>query len=133
MSSAQKPSYRRPAKRPADIGEYIAAAPAEARRHLRALRSLLRKVAPRATEAIKWGFPVFEEKRILFAFGAFKSHLNFMPTPSAMKPFAKELARFKTGKGSIQLPYDKPLPGALLRRIAAFRVKELREKDAKWM
>ena len=133
MSSARKPSYPRPGRRPADIGEYIAAAPPEARRHLRALRSLLRKAAPRATEAIKWGFPVFEENRILFAFGAFKSHLNFMPTSSAMKPFAKDLARFKTGKGSIQLPYDQPLPGALLRRIAAFRVKELRESDVRWM
>ena len=50
-----------------------------------------------------------------------------------MKPFAKELTRFKTGKGSIQLPYEQPLPRALIRRIAAFRVRELREKDAKWM
>jgi len=132
MSSART-SYRKPAKRPADIGEYIAAAPPEARKHLRALRSLLRKVAPQATEAIKWGYPVFEEKRILFAIGAFKTHLNFMPTPSAMKPFAKELARFKTGKGSIQLPYDQPFPEPLIRRIAAFRVKELREKDVRWM
>ena len=56
-----------------------------------------------------------------------------MPTPSAMKPFAKELAKFKTGKGSIQLSYDQPLPKALLRKIAAFRVRELREKDVKWM
>ena len=90
-------------------------------------------MAPRATEAIKWGSPVFVDGRILFAFAAYRSHLNFMPTPSAMKPFKKELARFKTGKGSIQLPYDQPLPKALIRRIAAFRVKELREKDVRWM
>ena len=56
-----------------------------------------------------------------------------MPTSSAMKPFVKELAGFKTGKGSIQLPYDKPLPKALIRRIAAFRVRELRERDVRWM
>ena len=66
-------------------------------------------------------------------FRSLPSHLNFMPTPSAIKPFKKELARFKTGKGSIQLPYDQPLPKALIRRIAAFRVKELREKDVRWM
>lgn len=74
-----------------------------------------------------------KEKRILFAFAAFKSHLNFMPTPSAMKPFKKELAKYKTGKGSIQFPHDKRLPKALIRRIAALRVTELREKDARWM
>lgn len=97
------------------------------------MRLILRKVAPNATETLKWGSPVFEEKRILFAFAAFKSHVNFMPTPSAMKPFKKELAKFATGKATIQFPYDKPLPKTLIRRIAALRVKELKEKDAKWM
>jgi uncharacterized protein YdhG (YjbR/CyaY superfamily) len=122
-----------PKPRPATIAEYIAAAPKEAQKNLRALHAILRKAAPRATEAIKWGSPVFEENRILFAFAAYKSHLNFMPTPSALKPFRKELSKFKTGRVSIQFPYDKPLPGALIRRIAAFRVRELREKDVKWM
>ena len=119
--------------KPATISEYIAAAPKEARAHLRALRAILRKSAPHATEAIKWRSPVFVERRILFAFAAFRSHLNFMPTPSAMKPFRKELAGFRTGKGSIQLSYDKPLPKALIRRIAAYRVRELRDKDVRWM
>jgi uncharacterized protein YdhG (YjbR/CyaY superfamily) len=64
---------------------------------------------------------------------AFKTHINFMPTASAMKPFKAELANFKTGKGSIQFPYDKPLPTSLIRKIAAFRVREFKEKDAKWV
>ena len=119
--------------KPATIAEYIRSAPKEAHRPLREMHAILRKAAPGATEGLKWGSPVFEEKRILFAFAAFKSHLGFMPTPSAMKPFRKELARFKTGKGSIQFPYGQPLPKALIRRIAALRVRELREKDAKWM
>jgi len=119
--------------KPTTIGEYIAAAPKDGRKNLRQMYAILRKAAPGATEGLKWGSPVFEERRILFAFAAFKSHLNFMPTPSAMKPFKKDLAKFTTGKGSIQFPYEKPLPKALIRRIAAFRVRELREKDARWM
>jgi uncharacterized protein YdhG (YjbR/CyaY superfamily) len=119
--------------KPKTVSEYIRTAPKEARAKLRELRSILNKAAPKATEAIKWGSPVFEEGRILFAYAAFKAHINFMPTPSAMKPFAKDLAKYKTGKGSIQLPYDKPIPKALIRKIAIFRVKELREKDVKWM
>jgi uncharacterized protein YdhG (YjbR/CyaY superfamily) len=118
---------------PATVTEYIAAAPAQARSHLRQMRAILRKAAPQATEAIKWRSPVFVDRRILFAFAAYRAHLNFMPTASAMKPFRNELAKFRTGKGSIQLPYDKPLPGALIRRIAAFRVRELRDKDVRWM
>lgn len=119
--------------KPTTIAEYIKSAPKEAQKNLRELYAILRKAAPGATEGIKWGSPVFEEKRILFAFAAFRSHLNFMPTPSAMKPFKSELAKYKTGRGSIQFPHDQPLPKALLRRIAAFRVKELREKDVRWM
>ncbi len=115
------------------IAEYINAAPKEAQKNLRELRAILKKAAPRAKEGLKWGSPVFEDKRILFAFAAFKSHLNFMPTPSAMRPFKKELAKYRTGKGSIQFPYDKRLPKALIRKIAAFRLKELREKDVRWM
>lgn len=122
-----------PKSKPTTIAGYIDAAPREARRHLRKMRAILRKAAPGATEALKWRSPVFVEKRILFAFAAFRTHLNFMPTPSAMKAFRKELAKYKTGLGSIQFPYDKPLPKALIRRIAVRRVKELREKDVRWM
>jgi uncharacterized protein YdhG (YjbR/CyaY superfamily) len=122
-----------PKAKPTTVAEYIDAAPKEGQTQLRELRGLLRKVAPKATEALKWGVPVFEEKRILFAFAAFKSHLNFMPTPAALEPFKKELAKYKTGKGSVQFPYGEPLPKALITRIAKRRASDVREKDARWM
>ena len=50
-----------------------------------------------------------------------------------MTPFKKELAKYKTGKGSIQFLHDKRLPKALIRKIAALRIIELREKDVRWM
>ena len=115
------------------VDEYIEAAPEEARKMLHELRAILKKVVPNATEAVKWGSPVFEEKRILFAYGAYKTHLNFMPTGQAMEPFKEELAEFKTGQDTIQFPYDKPLPKALIQMIAAHRAKQVRELDARWM
>jgi uncharacterized protein YdhG (YjbR/CyaY superfamily) len=122
-----------PKSRPTTVSEYIQAAPAEARPRLREIRAILKKVAPRATEALKWGSPVFEEKRILFAYSAQKSHLNFMPTGPALKPFRKELAAYRTGKDTIHFAYDKPLPKSLIRKIAAYRAKQVRERDARWM
>jgi uncharacterized protein YdhG (YjbR/CyaY superfamily) len=119
--------------RAATVAEYISRAPKEAQQHLRALRAILRGVAPGAKETIKWSTPVYEERRILFAFAAFRAHINFMPTPSVVAQFKEALGDYKTGKGSIQLPYDRPLPKTLLKKIAARRVKELREKDARWM
>ena len=119
--------------KPTTVAEYIAAAPPVARPKLRQLRALLRKVAPKATEGIKWSSPVLEQGRILFSYKAHKAFINFMPTGPALQPFKKELADFKTGKDTVQLPYDAPLPVALLRKIAAYRVKQVKEADAKWM
>lgn len=122
-----------PGSKPTTVTEYIEAAPQEAREKLHEIRAILRKVSPNATETLKWGSPVFEEGRILFSYSAHKSHLNFSPTGPAMEPFKEELAKYKTGKDTIQFPYDKPLPTALIRKIARFRLKQVRENDARWM
>lgn len=74
-------------KRPATIKEYIEAAPLEARSHLRQLYRILKSVAPEGTEAIKWGVPVFWERRILFGFAAYKAHISFAPGPGRHKAF----------------------------------------------
>lgn len=115
------------------VEEYINAAPEHTRQKLREIRAILKEVAPKAEEALKWGMPVFIEKRILFSYAAFKSHMNFMPTAPSMEPFKGALAKFNTGKDTIQLPYDQPLPKTLIRKIATHRLKDVRDNDAKWM
>src|SRR5467141_3743890 len=124
-----------PAKkaRPINITEYINAAPKEARKKLREMRACIRAVAPGATESLKWGMPSFSYQRILFTFAAFKHHIGFYPTPSAVKAFAKDLTQFKASRSTIQFPLEKPLPLPLIRKIAVFRVRESKEKDVKWM
>ena len=122
-----------PKPKAATIPDYISAAPKPARKNLRELYAILKKEAPKARDSIKWSTPVFEDARILFAFAAFKSHVNFMPTPSVVGAFREELADYTTGKGSIQFPHDEPLPKTLIAKMAKHRIKELREKDARWM
>jgi uncharacterized protein YdhG (YjbR/CyaY superfamily) len=119
-------------EKPKTVNEYINIAPKEARRKLRNMRACLRKAAPKAEESLKWGMPAFSHKRILFTYAGFRYHIGFYPTPSAVRAFAKDLSNFKTAKGSIQFPLDKPLPLPLIRKIARFRVKEERDKDANW-
>lgn len=119
--------------KPSGVDEYIDSAPPVAREKLQELRSILKKAAPDATEMIKWGSPVLFERRILFSFSAHRKHINFMPTGPSLEPFREELSGFSTGKDTIQLPYDKPLPVALIQKIAEYRVKDVRENDAKWM
>jgi uncharacterized protein YdhG (YjbR/CyaY superfamily) len=97
------------------------------------MRTCLRKAAPGAKENLKWGQPALSYGRILFAYAAFKNHVSLFPTPRAVKAFAGVLAKYKTSSSTIQFPLDKPLPRSLIRKIALFRVRESKERDAKWM
>ena len=121
-------------KRPTTIAEYILAAPREGQPHLRRLYAILKSVAPEAEETIKWGTPFFVEPRFLFAFSAHKAHLNFTPMAAGLEPFRKELETHKTTKGMLQIPYGKPLPETLIRRIAEHRLRDVRKRkdDAFW-
>ena len=118
--------------RPNSITEYMNAAPKEAQKKLREMRACIRASAPGAKESLKWGMPAFSYRRILVTFAAFKHHIGFYPTPSAVRAFAKDLSKYATAKGSIQFPMEKPLPLPLIRKITAFRVRESIEKDRKW-
>ena len=117
---------------PQSISDYIESAPADARKKLREMRACIRKAAPGATEGLKWGMPAFSHRRILVTFAAFKHHIGFYPTPSAVTAFAKQLVKYKTARGSIQFPLDQPLPLPLIHKITAFRVRESIAEDKKW-
>ena len=117
---------------PKTITEYNNAAPKEAQKKLREMRACIRAAAPGAKESLKWGMPAFSYRRILVTFAAFKHHIGFYPTPSAVRAFTNELSKFATAKGSIQFPLEKPLPLPLIRKITAFRVRESIEEDKKW-
>lgn len=118
--------------KPNSVEEYILSAPKETQQKLREMRACIQAVAPGAEEGLKWGMPAFFYKRILVTYAAFKHHIGFYPTPSAVSAFAKELTGYKTATGSIQFPLEKPLPVSLIRRITEFRVKESNEADRKW-
>jgi uncharacterized protein YdhG (YjbR/CyaY superfamily) len=121
-------------KRPTSIAGYIEAAPRAGQPHLRRLYAILKQAAPEAEEAIKWGMPFFVEPKFLFAFSAHKDHLNLAPSPTVLEHFSAALAAHRTTKNMFQLPYDQPLPEALLRKIAKYRVKLVgeREDDGFW-
>jgi uncharacterized protein YdhG (YjbR/CyaY superfamily) len=118
--------------RPKNITEYINATPKAAQEKLREMRACIREAAPGAEESLKWGKPAFSYQRILVMFAAFKNHIGFYPTPSAVRAFADDLSEFVTGDISIRFPLDKPLPLPLIHKITAFRVRESIEEDGKW-
>ena len=64
--------------------------------------------------------PTYWKKRNLIQFAAFKKHVGLYPGPAAVEAFADQLNGYRTSKGTIQLPYDKPLPLELIAEIAAW-------------
>ena len=119
-------------ERPKSITEYINAAPKEAQKKLREMRACIRAAAPGAKESLKWGMPAFSYRRILVTFAAFKHHIGFYPTPSAVRAFANDLSKYAKASASIRFPLEKPLPLPLIRKITAFRVRQSIEEDKKW-
>lgn len=106
------------------IDEYIRGFPEPVRTLLSELRSTIRSAAPEAAEKLSYGIPTFYLHGNLVHFGAFKRHIGFFPAPSGIEAFRRELASYKTAKGTVQFPLDKPLPLDLITRIVKFRVAE---------
>lgn len=111
-------------KGPGNIDEYIANFPVHVQAKLEELRAVIKKTAPEAEEKISYQMPAFMFKGILVYFAAFSKHIGFYPTSSGIEKFKEELAGFKSSKGAIQFPIDKPLPLDLITRIVMFRLKE---------
>lgn len=120
--------------KPTTIAGYIDAAPAAGRPLLRELYAILKQAAPQAEEAIKWNTPFFIEPRFVYGFSAHKAHASFAPPAAAFEHFKAALAAVKTTKGTIVLPYDQPLPAALIQQIAQYSVQRVqaRTTDSFW-
>ncbi|MBU3113635.1 iron chaperone [Clostridium lacusfryxellense] len=106
------------------IDEYILNFPPQTQEILKTLRKVIKEAAPEAHEKISWQMPTFEFHGNLVHFAAFKKHIGLYPAPSGVDSFELELSQYKSGKGSIQFPIDKPLPYDLISKIVKFRVIE---------
>jgi uncharacterized protein YdhG (YjbR/CyaY superfamily) len=108
-----------------NIDEYIAAFSPAVQAILQKIRATIRKAAPEAEEKISYQMPAFTlGGGDLIYFAAFKKHIGIYPPVKGDKRLSQELARYRGEKGNLKLPLDEPIPYALIRRVADFRVKE---------
>lgn len=112
------------------IDDYIATFPESIQELLQTVRATIKAAAPQAKEKISYQMPAFELHGNLVYFGAAKSHIGFYPMPSAIRAFKDELAAYKGAAGSVQFPFDQPLPLELITKIVKFRVDENLAKAA---
>jgi uncharacterized protein YdhG (YjbR/CyaY superfamily) len=112
------------AKNMQTIDEYIETFDPQIRQTLHEMRDFIKREAPEATEKISYGMPTFYLNGNLVHFAAFKDHYGFYPSPSGIDAFEGELAPYRTGKGTLQFPFDKPIPWDLIKKVVQLRVRE---------
>ena len=105
-------------KAPETIEEYIAAQPEEVQPYLTELRNALHAALPEAEERISWSMPTYWKTHHIIQFAGFKNHVGLYPGPEAVLEFSERLKEYRTNKGTIQLPYNKPVPAELIADIA---------------
>lgn len=115
------------------IDKYISSFPKSTQKILKSVRKTIKEVVPEAIEAISYGMPTFKLNGNLVHFAGYKSHIGFYPTPSGVEAFKKDLEKYKTSKGAIQFPLDKPMPLDLFKKIVKYRVKEMLKKSKPWI
>lgn len=65
---------------------------------------------------------------MLVWYASYKGHIGFYPSNDPIAVFADELKPYKTSKGAIQFPLDKPIPVALVKKIVKYRLAANKEK-----
>ncbi|HWQ60503.1 MAG TPA: DUF1801 domain-containing protein [Candidatus Fimivivens sp.] len=112
--------------KPRSVEEYISSVPTKTQPKLRALRDIIRVVAPEAEERISYGIPYYGYHGRLAYFRLSKSHVGLYLAPSVIEQHAKELAKYETAKATVRFPLDEDLPVALIRMLikAGMRTNE---------
>jgi uncharacterized protein YdhG (YjbR/CyaY superfamily) len=104
-----------------DVDTYIAMAPEASQGKLSQLRAIIRATAPQAEEVISYHMPYYTARGPLVGFAAYKDHVSlFGAIPDELK---EEVKPYKTGRGSVQFPLDKPLPVPLIKKIVKAHLK----------
>ncbi len=112
-------------RKPASIDDYIAGFPKETQAVLNQVRETIKNAVPEAEETISYAIPAFNlNKTYLVYFAGYKHHISVYPAPKGNEAFEKEIAGYRSGKGTIQFPLDKPVPLALVTKIVRYNLKE---------
>ena len=113
--------------KPKTIDEYISVQDEKIIPILKEVRGIISAAIPDADERISWSMPTYWKGRNIIHFAASKTHLGIYPGDEAVAEFEEELQEYDVSKGTIRLPYEKPIPEELIREIA----KWCYEKHAK--
>lgn len=128
--AAARPAAKSTMSKSATVDSYIAGFSPEIQSRLRQMQATIARLAPEATETIGYGIPTFKLEGNLVHYAGYANHVGFYPGGVGIAAFQNELAGYKSSKGSVQFPHDRPLPLALVKKIVKFRVAQNKAKAA---
>jgi uncharacterized protein YdhG (YjbR/CyaY superfamily) len=114
----------------ATVDDYIAACTQAVQPILRKLRATIRRAVPQATECISYRMPAYKLHGELMYFAAFKKHVGVFPPVRGTPELMKAVKPFAGPKGNLRFPLAKPIPFALIARIAKQRAKDNQRRSA---
>lgn len=117
-----------------DVDAYLAKVPEPARNTLERVRAVIRSAVPKdATEFLSYGIPTFRHNgRNVVAYAAFKTHCSLFPLQASLiDEMQDELKGYRTAKGTLHFPLDKPFPAALLKKMVKARMAENQRRGKK--
>jgi uncharacterized protein YdhG (YjbR/CyaY superfamily) len=109
------------------VDEYIKKFPVPVRKKLRKIRSIIRSAAPDAMEKLAYHMPTFYLYGNLIYFAAYDNHIGIY----GISGFHEGLDRYKSGRGTIKIPLDEPLPVNLIEKLVRYRAEENTRKALK--
>jgi uncharacterized protein YdhG (YjbR/CyaY superfamily) len=118
---------------PSSVDEYIAAQPEEMRPRLAKVREAIRKAVPDAVEVIAYRMPGYKlHGKPMLYFAGFKEHYSvFGASGVFLATIADQLKGYELSKGTVRFPLTKPVPVALISRIAKARAATIPKPAAK--
>ncbi len=128
--STKTPAAKRGMSTATSVDAYIAGFPPEVQSRLKQMRQAIARLAPDATETIGYGIPTFKLHGNLVHYAGYANHVGFYPGGAGIAAFQEEIAGYKSAKGSVQFPHDRPLPIALVKKIVKYRVAQNEAKAA---
>jgi len=111
------------------VDQYISDFPRDVQIRLREVQSLIKSLAPKAQEVMAYGIPTYVQTQNLVHFAGYKHHIGFYPGSAAIVHFAKDIAKYKNAKGSVQFPLSEPTPFKLIERMVKYRLKAVQELE----
>ena len=101
------------------VDAYIAKQPVKAQAVLQHVRRIIRKVLPKAEEAISYQIPTYKlDGEYVVYFAGWKEHWSLYPVTEPVRTkLGSALGSHELSKGTVRFPLADPVPARLVERI----------------